>query len=144
VTLVYFCYQYARLPWRRIVSVIVLALLCLAVLGMDYYYRQHESSVFFFYGERIADSAREATVGRYGEAMSGKTLYLEKSAEIDWIAGHDLLLSPYLEGDYRKIVWVDSFESFDAATADPENSVFLRLDWPQRKMVDVTREVLGP
>ena len=57
--------------------------------------------------------------------------------------GHDLLLSPYLGSGYRKIEWVDSFESFNAATVDPSRSVFLRLDWPQRRLVDVTGQVLG-
>ena len=143
VCLVYFCYQYARLPWRRATAVVVLVLLCLAMLGMDRYYRQHEANVFFVYGERIADSARVATVGRYGQAMADKTVYLEKSDEVDWIVGHDLLLSPYLGSGYRRIVWVDSFESFNAATVDPSRSVFLRLDWPQRRLVDVTGQVLG-
>ena len=77
VCLVYFCYQYARLPWRRATAVVVLVLLCLAMLGMDRDDRQHEANVFFVYGERIADSARVATVGRYGQAMADKTVYLE-------------------------------------------------------------------
>ena len=144
VCLVYFFYQYARLPWRRLVSVGVLVFICVCVVGMDSYYRRYEANVFFFYGERIADSGRLATVGRYGDAMAGKTVYLEKSPEVDWIVGHDLLLAPYLGEGYRKIVWVDSFDSVDPATVRRDESVFLRLDWPARQLVDVTDEVLAP
>ena len=41
-------------------------------------------------------------------------------------------------------MWVDSFDSVDPATVQRDESVFLRLDWPARKLVDVTDEVLGP
>jgi hypothetical protein len=74
--------------------------------------------------------------------MLDKTVYLERSDELDWLAGHDLLLSPYLGGGYRRIKWVDSFSSVDPSTVDPAHSVFLRLDWAQRKLVDVTGEIL--
>jgi hypothetical protein len=144
VCLVYFFYQYARLPWRRSVSVAVLVFLCVCIVGMDSYYRRYQGNVFFFYGERIADSGRLATVGRYGDEMAGKTVYLEKSTEVDWIVGHDLLLSPYLGADYRRIVWVDSFDSLDPKTVQRDRSVLLRLDWPARQLVDVTDEVLAP
>lgn len=142
-SLVYFAYLYARLPWRKVVRNVVLALLILAILGADVYYRAHEANVFFFYGERIADSARAATLGVYGEAMLDKTIYLEKSDEVDWIVGHDLLLSPYLGLGYRKVVWLDSFDQIDPADYEVADSVLLRLDWPRRQLVDVTREVLG-
>jgi hypothetical protein len=142
-SLVYFMYLYARLRWRVVVRYAVLAVLVVAVLGADVYYRAHESNVFFFYGERIADSARAATVGVYDKAMLDKTIYFEKSDEDDWLMGHDLLLSPYLGLGYRKIVWLDSFDKIHPADYDPERSVFLRLDWPTKQMVDVTRQVLG-
>ena len=145
-SLVYFAYLYARLPWRKLVRYVALAVLVVAILGADVYYRAHEANVYFFYGERIADSARAATLGTYGEAMLDKTIYFEKSTEDDWIVGHDLLLSPYLGLGYRKVVWLDSFDQIDPGRFRfrgqclPAPGLAV-IDGPQ--MVDVTREVLG-
>jgi len=140
--LVYFSYQYARLPWRPALRYVVLIALCVMVVAADHYYRDYETNVFFFYGESIANSARDATVGVHGDAMAGKTVYVEKARDIEWILGGDLFLSPYLGVDYRKVVWLDSFDSVDPGSLDPAKSVFLRMDWAQRRLVDVTGEVL--
>lgn len=143
VCLVYFCYQFARLPWRRMVRYAVLVGLCIMLVGADHYYRQHEGSVFFFYGENIANSAYDATMGRYGAGMAGRTIYVEKSPDVEWILAKDLFLSPYLGLDHRQIVWVDSFDSVDPRSVDPGADVFLRMDWSQLRLVDVTRQVAG-
>jgi hypothetical protein len=144
VCIVYFCYQYARLPWGRVVRYAVLVGLCVAVVGADYYFRQHEGNVFFFYGERVANSARDATLGAYGQAMADKTVYVEETRDIDWILGHDLFLAPYLGLGSRKVVWVKDLGAIDRDSLDRRSTVLLRMDWATTKLVDVTDEVLGP
>jgi hypothetical protein len=144
VCLAYFCYQYARLPWRRTIRYAVLVALCVVVVGADLYYRQHEGGVFFFYGEQIANSARDATVGVYGDGMAGKTVYVEEARDVDWILGHDLFLAPYLGSDAPRVVWVKDLASLGPQSVDAGRAVLLRMDWLTGKFVDVTREILGP
>jgi len=120
---------------------VLVALVAMAV-GADAYYRQHEGNVFFFYGESIADSTYEATMGHYGLGMSDRTVYVEKALDIEWVLGGTLFLTPYLGSEYRKIVWVDDLNAIDPHSIDPANSIFLRMDWSQDKMVDVTSQVL--
>jgi hypothetical protein len=144
VCLVYFCYQVARLPMRAVVrNAAVIALAVLAV-GADTYYRHHQGDVFFVYGEKIADSTYDATFGRYGLGMSERTMYVEKARDIEWVLGGTLFLEPYLGADYQKIVWVENLNTMDERAIDPAKSIFLRMDWSQNKMLDVTSQVLHP
>ncbi len=142
VMVAYFCYQYARLPLRAVLRYGVLAIICVLAVTADGYYKAHEDGVFFMYSEAIADSAYDATMGRYGQGMRDRTMYIENTRDIHWILGEDLFLSPYLGKDYRKIVWVDSFAQIDPATIDRDRSLFFRMDWSRNRLVDVTSEVL--
>jgi hypothetical protein len=142
VCLVYFCYQMARLPWRPLARYGVLVALVVMAVGADFYYKQHEGNVFFLTGEAIADSTYDATMGRYGLGMSDRTVYVEKARDLAWVLGGTGFLAPYLGADYQKIVWVDDLNAIDLQAIDPANSLFLRMDWSQNKMVDVTSQVL--
>jgi hypothetical protein len=143
VCLVYFCYQVAMLPARVRLKRAVLIVLALLAVGADFYYQQHEGNVFFVYGEKIADSTYDATVGHYGLGMSERTVYVEKTRDIEWILGGNLFLAPYLGTNYHKIVWVDDLDTLDPRSIDLAHSVFLRMDWSHDRMVDVTNQVLG-
>jgi hypothetical protein len=143
VCLLYFCYQFSCLDWRPVAKYAVLIVICALIVTVDVYYRAHEGNVFFMYGERIADSATAATIDRYGPRMRDRTVYLEENPDVDWILGHDLFLSPHLGLDYRKVVWVKSFAEIDPAQYDPEDSVFLMMDWSQLRLVDVTEKIYG-
>ena len=142
VMVVYFCYQYARLPMRAALRYGLLAIICILAVTADGYYKSHEGSVFFMYAEAIADSAYDATIGAYGQGMRDRTVYVENTRDIHWILGEDLFLSPYLGRDYRRIVWVDSFAQIDPATTDRTSRLFFRVDWSRNRLVDVTVEVL--
>jgi len=142
VMVVYFCYQYARLPMRAALRYGLLAIICILAVTADGYYKSHEGSVFFMYAEAVADSAYDATIDAYGQGMRDRTMYVENTRDIHWILGEDLFLSPYLGRDYRKIVWVDSFAQIDPATTDRTRSLFFRMDWSRNRLVDVTVEVL--
>lgn len=142
VCLVYFCYQLERLPARAVLRNGVVVALAVLAVGADSYYRQHEGNAFFVYGENIADSTYDATIGHYGLGMGDRTVYVEKARDIEWVLGGTLFLTPYLGADYQKIVWVDDLNAIDPRAVDPANSLFLRMDWPQNRMVDVTSQVL--
>ncbi len=143
VCLVYFCYQFARLPGRAVLKYVSLAVLCLMAVTADSYFKHHEGSVFFCYGESVADSTYNATMGRYGRTMRQRTMYVERSPEMEWVLGGTLFLSPYLGIDHQKIVWVDSFDDVDQDTIDPGKCLFFRRDPTTGSFDDVTREVLG-
>ena len=128
---------------RTVIRYGVLVIICALAVTADGYYRANEGKVFFMYSEAIADSAYDATIGAYGPGMRDRTMYIENTRDIHWVLGEDLFLSPYLGKDYRKIVWVDSFAQIDPATIDRAKSLFLRMDWSQNRLVDVTSEVLG-
>lgn len=142
VCLVYFCHLLTTLPIRAALRNSVLLVLVALAVGADAYYKQHEGSVFFLYGENIADSTYDATMGHYGLGMRDRTVYVEKTRDVEWVLGGTLFLTPYLGANYQKIVWVDDLNAIDPHTIDPANSVFLRMDWSQNKMIDVTSQVL--
>lgn len=143
VCLVYFCYQFARLPGRVVVKYAVLVVLCVMLVGADSYYKRHEGNVFFFYGENIADSTYDATIGRYGRSMSERTMYVETRPDTQWILGGTLFLAPYLGLDHQNIVWVDHINAIDRGTVDPSRSMFFRMDPATGSLADVTSQVLG-
>lgn len=144
VCVVYFCYQYGRLPGRRQLLHIALAGLCAMAVVTDTYYRGHQDNVFFIYGERFADSGYEGTIGAYGTAVRDRTIYVEESPDLQWVFGIDLFLSPYLGIDYRKITWIDDVWNVSTSPGfDPAKSVVFRIDWPSRSLVDVTEQVVS-
>ena len=144
VLVVYFCYQYARLPMRTVLRYGVLVIVCVLAVSVDGYYKAHEGSLYIMSSETVADSAYDATMGKYGREMRDRTMYVENAGGVPWILGGDLFLTPYLGRDYRKIVWVDSFAQIDPATIDRDSSLFFRIDWSRNRLVDVTSEVLRP
>jgi hypothetical protein len=144
VCLTYFCYHLAKLQWRTFLKYGVLVLLCVLTVTADSYYKRHEGGVFFFYGETVADSTYDATMGRYGQSMGERTMYVQAQPDMEWILGGTLFLSPYLGLDHRKIVWVDDLASMDIHAVDRKESMFFRVDPATGALVDVTREILGP
>ena len=143
VLLVYFCYQYARLPMRAALKYGLLVIVCVLAVGIDGYYKANEGGLYLMSSQAVADSAYDATMGKYGQGMRDRTMYVENAVGVPWILGEDLFLSPYLGKGYRRIVWVDSFAQIAPETIDRDRSLFFRIDWPRSRLVDVTSEVLG-
>ena len=143
VCLVYFCYQFSRLPGRAVLKYAVLVVLCVTAVGADSYFKQHENNVFFFYGENLADATYTATVGRYGTSMSQMTMYVQKRPDIEWVLGGTLFLSPYLGLSDQKIVWADDLKAIDLKTIDRSKSLFFRMDPATGALDNVTSQILG-
>jgi hypothetical protein len=142
VCLVYFCYQFSRLPGRAVLKYAVIAVLAVMAVGADSYFKQHENSVYFFYGESLADATYTATVGRYGTDMSQMTMYVQKRPDIEWVLGGTLFLSPYLGLNNQKIVWVDDLKAIDLKTVDRTKSLFFQMDPATGALADVTSQIL--
>jgi hypothetical protein len=142
VCLVYFCYQFSRLPGRAVVKYAAIAVLAVMAIGADSYFKQHENNVFFFYGESLADATYNSTVGRYGTGMSQMTMYVQKRPDIEWVLGGTLFLSPYLGLSNQKIVWVDNLNAIDLKTIDRTRSLFFRMDPATGALADVTSQIL--
>jgi len=140
VLVAYFCYQYARLPMRAALRYGVLAIICILAVSADGYYKANEGGVWFMGSQAAGDAAYDLTIGKYGQGMRDRTLYIENASGLSGIFGGDLFLRPYLGKDYRKIVWVDSFAQIDPATIDRDRSLFMWVDGSQSPARLVTSE----
>ena len=140
VLVAYFCYQYARLPMRAALRYGVLAIICILAVTADSYYKANERGVFFMGWQAAGDAAYDLTIGKYGQGMRERTLYVENASGLSGTFRGDLFLSPYLGKDYRKIVWVDSFAQIDPTTIDRDRSLFMWVDSSQSPARLVTSE----
>jgi hypothetical protein len=131
VLIAYFCYQYARLPMRAALRYGVLMILCILAVSVDGYYKANERGVFFMGWQAGADAAYDLTMGKYGQGMRDRTLYVESASGLAGTFGGGLLLDPYLGRDYHGIVWVDSIARIDPATIDQRTAVFMWVDSSQ-------------
>ena len=129
VLVTYFCYQYARLPMRTLLKYGLLAVLCLLAVTVDGYYKAHEDSVFFMGWQRGGDLAYDLTMGKYGQGMRERTLYVDESSSLQGAFQGDLFLRPYLGRSYRGIVWMDNLARIDPAAIDQDRSLFMWVDW---------------
>lgn len=143
VLMVYFFYLYSKLHTGWTVKYGLLALLLVLVFSTDVYYRSFLHDIYYFYSQQMADSALAQTYGTYGPSIEDYSIYLDKQAGLDWILADGNFLAPYVGTNYNKVHWMDNRDDANWAGMDRSKVLFYRLDWPNRKLVNVTDELLA-
>lgn len=144
ILFVYFFYLFAKVRWNAFIKYGIVALLLVLAVSTDLYFRSQLPRLYFYYSQQMADSALDATYGRYGKDLTRYTIYFDQSDALGWVLADGNFLAPYVGESYQhKVHLVSSFDAVPWAQIDRADTRFLRLDWDKRTISDVTAETLA-
>ncbi|MHB8084687.1 MAG: hypothetical protein ACYDHZ_02540 [Dehalococcoidia bacterium] len=141
VAIIFFvAYLSGRISPAKWVRFLLIICVFISAISVDIYYRRYLDNVYFFDSLRVADSARDTIIDKYGSSLSQKQIFLiGAGGDVrKWYFQDDKFFKFYTGDPDIKIQYVDSVAEIKNYRIDSDNILVFSLDPIKREFADIT------
>jgi len=141
---VIFCVSYliGRISPTKWLRFLLIIFILASALSVDVFYRGYLNNVFFIDGLRVADSAKENIIDKYGSNLSQKELFFigANSSTKSWYFMDDTFFRFYTGDREIHMHYVDTIEEIKNSQVDINNILVFSFNPNKSEITDITQK----
>lgn len=133
-------YLFGRISATKWLRLLLLASILLSAIAVDTFYRGYLHNVFFYNGQKIADSAKRNIVDKYGSVLAQKDLFIVGADDTTrlYVLRESNFIKYYSGDDKLGVSYFDDVDKLKDYQGNPDNLLVFWLDPENREIIDIT------